>query len=178
MATASVRDYHPSMEKDWTYQAELIAAINAELGARGWSRRELLTRAGLSENTMERVFRLQRDLNVRQIEQMAAALGVAPEYIARQAAMRRGEVVPPSEHAGPPAGADVRTIILWLLEHPEDDAELTTRLGEAATQVDASGKQMARLFDTIREVRRAELMQALQALPPSQGQGGSSAVGE
>jgi hypothetical protein len=113
------------------------------------------------------------------IAAVADAFGMTPyQFIAeveRRQARMRGEVVPPSDPVKPPIGADVRTIIQWLLSHPEDDVELQTRLSDVATQVDASGKRMARLLDTIRQARRAELTAALDALPPKTD---GSAVGE
>jgi lambda repressor-like predicted transcriptional regulator len=99
------------MSGDRTYQAALIAAINAEMGGLGLSRRQMLARAGLSENTMERVFRLQRDLNVTQIEAMANAMGVTPEYIAARAAEWRtkGPDGNPGSHPDDEAVIDAST---------------------------------------------------------------------
>lgn len=73
------------MDTDRGYQAAIIAAINAELGGRGISRSGMLKAAGLSTDTMQRVFRMERDLKVDQIDKMARALGITPEYLMERA---------------------------------------------------------------------------------------------
>src|SRR6478752_5381854 len=67
------------------YQRVLVAAIRAELGGRGWSRKQLAERSGITEQQMERIFNLKRDMNVAQFEQIADALGVEPDDLALEA---------------------------------------------------------------------------------------------
>lgn len=140
------------------YQQQLIDQANAEMGRQRISRRELMRRTGIPDATMNRIFNCERDMNVQQWDAIATALGFDPGELARKAT---GQV-----KTRPSPEADPRTLITWLLAHPEDDAELVTRLDEIAHQVDVRGARLASLQDTIRTVRREELTQALGVLPP------------
>lgn len=165
------------------FNVAIVATARAEMGARGWSVDDLLLRLPdglLSRRTLFRLVdtaappdRATPLWRSSYIAAVADAFGMTPyQFIAeveRRQARMRGEVVPPSDHVKPSIVADVRTVIRWLLAHPEDDEELQTRLSETSAQVDASGKRMARLLDTIRAARHAELTAALDALPPSSG---------
>jgi lambda repressor-like predicted transcriptional regulator len=158
------------MSGDRTYQAALIAAINAEMGGLGLSRRQMLARAGLSENTMERVFRLQRDLNVTQIEAMAEAMGVTPEHIARRASEWRGRADgddPATASVTSHLSEDPRTLIRYLMDHPDNDGTLQTRLGELRRESGASSRTLAAVEHEMVNNRRTELARALDALPPA-----------
>src|SRR6478609_9309174 len=108
-----------------TYQRLLIDEANAEMGRQRISRRELARISGIPRTTMDRLFQCERDMNVTQWDAIATALGFDPGELARRAHRTAGEVVPPArDHDEPPAGADARALIAWLLEHPSRDEEL------------------------------------------------------
>lgn len=68
-----------------SYQRQLIAAIDAELGVRRWSRRHLADESGINIQTLDRVFLLRRDMNVEQFAAIAHALGMEPDDIVNRA---------------------------------------------------------------------------------------------
>lgn len=148
---------------DRTYQRILIDQANAEMGRQRISRRELARITGIPRTTMDRLFQLDRDMNVTQWGAIATALGFDPGVLARKAT---GEVVPPASEQRPSANADARTLIQWLVDHPDDDAELQARLSDSASG-SLRGRAQRRVHDTIRDIRRKELENALAALPPS-----------
>lgn len=67
------------------YQRTLVAAIDAEIGVRRWSRARLAKEAGITSQTLDRIFLLRRDMNIEQLGDIAAALGVTPEYLVHSA---------------------------------------------------------------------------------------------
>lgn len=67
------------------YQRTLVAAINAELGGLGWTRKQLADEIGISEQSLMRYFNLKRDMNIEQFAQIAGVLGVTPEYLVDKA---------------------------------------------------------------------------------------------
>jgi transcriptional regulator with XRE-family HTH domain len=67
------------------YQRSLVAAIDAEIGVRRWSRGHLADLAGINRQTMDRIFLLRRDMNVAQLSAIADALGIDPGVIALRA---------------------------------------------------------------------------------------------
>ncbi len=75
-----------------SYQRLLIAAIDAELGIRRWSRAHLAREAGMNRETAGRVFTLKRDLNVTQFGAMADALGLRPDELTARAEALRGRL--------------------------------------------------------------------------------------
>jgi transcriptional regulator with XRE-family HTH domain len=85
MAVGSDWSYAVAMSTDREYQRQLVAAIDAEMGVRRWSRRHLSELAGITSQTMDRIFLLRRDLNVQQLDSIAHALGVSPEYLVGKA---------------------------------------------------------------------------------------------
>jgi transcriptional regulator with XRE-family HTH domain len=91
------------------YQRAVVAALNAELGARGWTRKHLGERAGITEQTMMRIFRCERDMNVEQLGAMLNALGVTAQYLAMEAERRRASNIPHQErHLAPESERDAR----------------------------------------------------------------------
>ncbi len=64
------------------HQRLLVAAINAEIGGRGWTRKYLGDKAGISAQQMERIFNLKRQMTVQQWGAIADALGVTMDYLA------------------------------------------------------------------------------------------------
>src|SRR6478609_6046399 len=128
---------------DRQYQQALVAAIRSELGGRGWSRKQLAELSGITEQTMERIFNLKRDMSVRQVEQIAAALGVEPESLALEARRWRAGTSTGRLSTGIPASdyatwgsthlpTDPRSLLRSLIDNPDMDDELTHRLEQAA----------------------------------------------
>ena len=165
------------------FNVAIVATARAEMAARGWSVDDL--RARLPEGMLSRrtLFRLvdtepppDREAPVWRASYIAAvadAFGMTPyqfiiEVERRQSQMTGGDAAPTA-----PSGGDPRSLITWLIDNPDRDAELATRLGDVDTQVALSGRQKSALRDTVRAVRREELLSALDALPPSAEQGGS-----
>lgn len=151
---------------DMRHQRVLVAAINAEIGGRGWTRKYLGERAGISPQQMERIFNLKRPMNVEQWGAIADALGVTMDYLAGEAnrwqdALPRSSAPAPS----PEGGVDPRSLLLQLLAEPSSDAELVSRLSEAAALPGVTGNRLKRLQDEIRHTRKGELQRALDALP-------------
>jgi transcriptional regulator with XRE-family HTH domain len=156
---------HPDERR---YQRSLVAAIRAELGGRGWSRKELAERSGITEQQMERLFNLKRDMNVAQLEQIASALGVEPDDLALEARRWRGTS---TGHLSPgirQSGADPRTLLQHLLDNPDNDDVLVARLAESRKHLGDKSLRAKRLADEIRQVRSEELSRALASLPPSE----------
>lgn len=72
-------------QDDRTYQRRLIAEVDAEMGRRRMSRRELSRLTGIHRVQLDRIFLLQRDLNVAQWATICAALDVDPAAMALRA---------------------------------------------------------------------------------------------
>jgi hypothetical protein len=102
--------------------------------------------------------------NTDYIEAVAVAFG-----------LRVSELIALAERSGvtPPKSEDPRTLIAWLLANPSQDEELNNRLSEAVSSGEFRGSALTQIQETIRDVRRNELVNALAALPPSAGQGGN-----
>jgi transcriptional regulator with XRE-family HTH domain len=69
---------------DMKHQRLLVAAINAEIGGRGWTRKYLGEKSGISPQQMERIFNLKRQMTVQQWGAIADALGVTMDYLAAE----------------------------------------------------------------------------------------------
>jgi transcriptional regulator with XRE-family HTH domain len=158
----------PDPATDRTYQGALVAAIKAEIGGRGWSRKELAQRSGITEQTMERIFNLKRDMNVTQLEQIAGALGIEPDDLAIEARRWRAGTstgrIPPGL---PRMSVDPRSLLQHLLDNPDNDDVLLTRLADARQHIGDKSSRAKRLADEIRQLRSAELERALSDLPPA-----------
>lgn len=89
MATGSVWRYRCPMSETAAsqreYQRALVAAIDAELGVRRWSRARLAELSGIKSQTMDRVFLLRRDMNVAQLAAIASALELEPDELVMRA---------------------------------------------------------------------------------------------
>jgi transcriptional regulator with XRE-family HTH domain len=154
---------------DRRYQQALVAAIRAELGGRGWSRKQLAERSGITEQQMERIFNLKRDMNVAQFEQIADALGVAPDDLAVEARRWRtgGTSTSRIPMDLPRLPTDPRLLLQALIDNPDMDDELAHRLDQAAAHVGGKSYRSKQLAAEIRQLRRAELERALNDLPPT-----------
>jgi DNA-binding Xre family transcriptional regulator len=151
---------------DRDYQKALIAEIDAVMGRRRISRRELSRLSGIHRVTLDRVFNFERDLNVAQWAAICSALGVDP-----------GETAARASHPSVASltGDDPRALITCLLNNPDMDGNLNSRLSDAESRSGLRGSQLEALKETIRDVRRRELGEALRHLPPSTEQGGIEA---
>jgi transcriptional regulator with XRE-family HTH domain len=150
---------------DMKHQRVLVAAMNAEMGGRGWTRKYLGERAGITPQQMERIFNLKRPMNVEQFGAIADALGVSMDYLAGESQRWAGISHAPASGPSPEQGMDPRTLIRALLDDPDSDAELNRRLSEARGLTGVSAARMKRLTDEIRSLRQGELERALDALP-------------
>jgi hypothetical protein len=112
---------------------------------------------------MERIFNLKRQMNVQQWGAIADALGVTMDYLAGESRRWANEPPTPAPHVA----ADPRSLITQLLADPTTDAELATRLSEAAALPGVTGARLKRLQSEIRQTRQGELRRALDALPPA-----------
>ena len=146
------------------YQRILVDQANAEMGRRRISRRELSRISGIPRNTLDRLFTCERDMNVRQWEAIATALGFDPGELARKARADAGGADPMGQ-----SGSDVRALITRYLDNPDEDPRLRALLDDVAGQSGVTVAEAKRLDAMIRGTRRAELEQALAALPPDNG---------
>lgn len=146
-------------------QRQLIAALDAELGIRRWSRRHLAEVSGINRQTMDRIFTFQRDLNIEQLGKIAEALGVQPDDIMSAAITTGIDRAAGRISTGLPPKGDPRALLVYLLAHPTEDPELITRLDEARQHVGDTSGRAKRLADQIRATRSAELQRRLDALP-------------
>jgi hypothetical protein len=112
---------------------------------------------------LDRVFTLKRDMNVAQFELIANALGVTTDHIVIAAEHWRTGTPPPGQTQS--AVPDPRKLIRFLLDHPNQDQVLLTRLSEATGHVGGKGTRMKQLEAEIRSNRSEELTSALAALP-------------
>lgn len=153
---------------DYSHQRAIVAALNAEIGARGWTRKELGERAGIAEQTMLRLFLCRRPMRVDQLGAMVDALGVSIEHVVSEANRWERElpVTPSAQPSQRPT--DPRELIAWLIDNPKADDVLTTRLGEVEQRTGLTGNALRAIRDQIGRARRTELQQALRALPPSE----------
>jgi DNA-binding Xre family transcriptional regulator len=140
------------------YQRLLIDEANAEMGRQRISRRQLMQMTGIAPATMNRIFTCERDMNVAQWESIASALGFDPGELARKA---HGTSVTAQR------GEDPRTLIQFLMDHPDNDGTLQARLGELRRESGASGRTLAAVEREMVLNRRTELSRALDALPPA-----------
>jgi transcriptional regulator with XRE-family HTH domain len=148
------------------YQRALVAAIKSEIGGRGWSRKHLAELSGITEQQMERIFNLKRDMSVAQLDAIAGALGVEPDDLAMAARRWRDPHV--TTNTIGQSGTDPRTLIRELLDNPDKDTELLDRLAEAAQHLGDKSARAKRLAQEIRNTRRDELAHALASLPPAE----------
>lgn len=151
----------------WDYQRAIVAALNAEIGARGWTRKYLGELAGINEQQMLRLFNCHRQLNVAQLGAMVDALGVTIEHIAAEADRWSRELPATRSDRPAPRPTDPRELLLWLIANPSQDDVLNGRLSEVESRTGLSGNALGKLRDQIRHTRRAELRRALAALAPS-----------
>lgn len=130
-------------------QRAIVAVLDMERGRKQWSRRELGRRAGISGATMDRVFLAQRDMDVRQLGQLARALGLTPS-----------DVVARAEESAPPSltGEPELARLNRLLANPSDDSELRARIGALSRIVTLSAQDTARLTREVTDTRRQELL--------------------
>jgi transcriptional regulator with XRE-family HTH domain len=70
--------------------------------------------------------------------------------------------------ATPLSGEDPRTLIQFLMTHPDEDGVLQARLGELRRDSGSSGRTLASVEREMVLNRRSELGRALEALPPAQ----------
>lgn len=148
----------------------VAGAVRAEAARRGWKTDELARRSGITRRTMFRLVdpdptdRSPAKWTTDYIEAVAAAFGI-----------RVSELMALAEQPGVTAhpGEDPRSLIAYLLNNPTQDDTLNTRLSEAESRSGLRGSQLAAFKETIRNVRRRELGDALRALPPSEAQGGA-----
>lgn len=165
---------------DWAYQRAVAAAVNAEIGGRGWTRKHLAAVSGISEQQMERILNLKRQMNVQQLGQIIDALGVTPEYLAAEVnTWRRRQAGLPVEPITygpqvPLSAVDLRATIRDLLAQPDSDGELSRRLVDIELRTGVKGRRLERLLAQVRQSRQEELTRALAALPPA-GEGDSDA---
>src|SRR5690349_14385993 len=127
------------------YQRALVAALMAELGGRGWSRKRLADESGLTDQTLRRVFRLERDMNVAQLAAMADALGVTIEHLAAEADRWSRELPATSSERPAQRPTDPRELIRWLMDNPSRDDVLLARFGEVESRTGVSGNALAGL---------------------------------
>lgn len=147
------------------YQQALVAAISAELGGRGWTRKQLADASGITDQTLRRVMRLERDMNVAQLGAIVDALGVTHEYLAAEAEHWRSSS--PGARSDLRRPTDPRGLIAWLIANPSQDDVLNDRLSEIGNQTGLSGNALAKLRDEVMNMRRRELDASLSALTPS-----------
>ena len=144
-------------------QRSIAAAVNAELGGRGWTRKYLAAQAGITEQTMERIMNLKRDMDVAQLGSIADALGVTTEHLMAEARRWRERTSVPTD------SRERASLLNYLLNSPQQDEELVRRLGALESQMGVSGVGVQRLAAKIRHDRKAELTEMLHALAPDTG---------
>lgn len=118
---------------------------------------------GVSQEQVSRFLKPSRVMTIEQMEKICEFLGLDVAHALN------GE----RRLIDAPKGDDLRTLIAFLIAHPAQDEELNTRLSEAVSRSGLRGSNLATLQETIRDVRRQELEEALRALPPSAAQGGT-----
>jgi AcrR family transcriptional regulator len=148
------------------FNSAVAAAVRAEQGARGWTNDQLAERAGISRRTVYRLVETDHpsdrgipEWKANYIALAAAAFGMSVTDLVAAAERRQGVA---------PQGADPRTLIQFLLDHPDRDEVLTGRLADASQHVGNRTLRSKRLGDEIRQIRSEELMRALASLPPSE----------
>lgn len=138
--------------------------ISEGLDQRGWTPQEAERHvAGLKWRSIYRVRNGQREVTVTELIAFADAFGEDPGDLLARARVRAERLA--SIGTGIP---DPRGLIEHLIAHPEDDAELNTRLSDVASQSGASAARLRDVRETIRKQRNEELTRALSALPPSE----------
>lgn len=113
------------MDHEWDYQRAIVAALNAEIGARGWTRKHLGELSGIGEQTMMRIFRCERNMNVQQLGAMADALGITIEHLAAEADRWSLELPGTRGDRPAPRPTDPRGLIEWLLANPSQVATMS-----------------------------------------------------
>lgn len=130
---------------------------------------DIVRASGMASSTVYSIWKGESLLDVDQLARISRVLHLNPGDLVNRVTgiVDESGVMPRTgDSVRPGIGADVRTVILWLLAHPEDDEELNVRLTDIDHQVDLGRRRMDRLRSTIRNARREELEQALSALPP------------
>jgi transcriptional regulator with XRE-family HTH domain len=151
------------------YTVALAATLRAERARAGWTIEEMAERSGLNYETLRRMLRAERDISMDSLRRVSDALRVAPSYLLADAESRIGtgtSTRTPSTDV-PRLPTDPRELLRALLDNPDMDDELTHRLESTLRHVgdkSARGKQLAQ---TVRQLRREELEQALAQLQPS-----------
>jgi AcrR family transcriptional regulator len=148
------------------FNEAVTAAVRAEQAARGWSIDEFVQRSGIAKRTLYRLVgkepgpdREQPEWKAGTIAAVAGAFGMPVSALMAAAEQRVAPVAPPM------GVSDPRTLIRFLLDHPDQDHELLTRISDAASHVGTSSVRAKRLAAEIRSNRRDELQHALESLP-------------
>ena len=149
----------------------VAAVLRARKGELQVSDRQIADAIGVSQEQVSRFLRPSRVMTLEQTEAICRFLGLD------LSATLRGERVATVSGVTPPKSDDPRTLIMWLLANPSQDEELNNRLSEAFASGEFRGSALTQIQETIRDVRRNELVNALAALPPSAGQGGNRQSG-
>lgn len=150
---------------EYKHQRAIVAALNAELGARGWTRKQLAQRTGIAEQTLMRLFLCRRPMRLDQLGAMIDALGITSEHLVSEAHRWSRALVQESERQ--PRPTDPRELLQWLIDNPNADDVLQARLSEATEKTGLSGNTLTELRDEVVTARRRDLERSLRALTPS-----------
>lgn len=155
------------------FNEALSAAVRAEHRAHGWSVEELgarLPKGGdLSARTLYRLVAVRPSTDRNKPEWKASYIALTATALG----MSASELVAAAEHRAEPGrvtprkGEDPRTLIQFLMTHPDEDGVLQARLGELRRDSGSSGRTLAQVEREMVLNRRSELGRALEALPPA-----------
>ena len=126
--------------------------------------------AGISNSTLGTLLNGSSAMDVDQLARICKALDLEPGEL-YSAAIAMADDAGTSTRPIPPVirqtVTDPRTLLQYLLDNPDEDDELNTRLANARQHVGEKSSRSQRLAAEIRQLRRTELERALNDLPPT-----------
>jgi transcriptional regulator with XRE-family HTH domain len=134
------------------------------MARRGVNTLQLSRSTGISNSTLSTLLKGSSAMDVDQLARICKALDLEPGPFYSDAIAKADG---PNTTAYPRLPRDPRTLLQTLIDNPDIDDELTHRLESTLRHVgdkSARGKQLAQ---TVRQLRREELEQALAQLQPS-----------
>lgn len=126
--------------------------------------RQIAAHVGVHPSQIGRYLSGEKSPTLEEIRLMAEAVGADWFDMLNEAHDRvAGSVT----HIPPLRSEDPRTLIQFLIDHPEQDGELQTRLGDLRRESGSSSRALAEVEQDMTHNRRIELARALDALPPA-----------
>lgn len=150
-----------------TRERRIAAALGEEIrvvmARRGINVLQLSRLTEISNSTLSTLLKGSSAMDVDQLARICKALDLEPGPFYSDAIAKADG---PSARAHTRLPSDPRALLQTLIDNPDMDDELRTRLADARQHVGDRSSRAQRLAAEIRQVRSEELTKALASLPP------------